>query len=88
MAQFTYLGPSAVFNPGSHGPLTMIRLHPSTGGTVEITPTLPATEFHPGDPLGVEITDARCIRHMEADTRFLRTSLGWYERWLPETRLQ
>ena len=71
MATFQYDGEASTPGTGiSWGPCIKLRLRLEDGTIMELEPIDPATEFVVGEDIGYEITDARCIRHLQADTRF------------------
>ena len=71
MARFKYVGhpdrPKLVEN---YGPLLAINV-PTKDGTIHaLKPIYPNTSFKVGEDLGYEITDAKSLRAMRADTKF------------------
>lgn len=69
MARFKYLGePPRPLLVTAYGPCTVIKL-PKKNGTIQTyTPVSPATQFVIGQDIGYDITDARSLRALRADT--------------------
>ena len=71
MATFQYDGEGSTAGTGiTWGPCIKLRLKLKDGTVQEYTPVAPDTEFVVGQDIGYTITDERCIRHLQADSRF------------------
>jgi hypothetical protein len=71
MARFRYVGhpdrPKLVTN---YGPLLAVNVPTKDGVITELRPKPPAIYFNIGEDLGYEITDAKSLRALRADTKF------------------
>ena len=73
MARYAYLGELA--RPGlvkQYGPTLAIRFRLKDGSTQEIKASDPKRGFVIGQDIGINVTDDRVIRHLDADPRFKR----------------
>jgi len=78
MARFIYKGEAAAAHPRNptnplftkRGPTLAIVFHTQDGRRVRIDAPNQATGFVVGADIGVDIVDARVIRHMQHDPRF------------------
>jgi hypothetical protein len=76
MARFRYLGehmkPGALTRlaPGSVGPTLAFIFHEQDGSKPRLDAPDPIKGFQIGDDLGVDLSDARVLRHLRSDPRF------------------